>query len=69
MNFQMRVRRDKGDLEWRCSAPSVEDGVAQFEAAVLAGEFEGVSAGEAMAYEGLEIGWAGEPATRGAGWD
>jgi hypothetical protein len=65
MYFKLTIQDEDKTLVWRTEAIDVEDGIMQFETAVLAGEIKKPIDLERVGYSGIEIGWAGPGQT----WD
>jgi hypothetical protein len=60
MHFKLTIEQEGGALIWRTEAPNVEDGIEQFEVAVLAGEVTLPKGLLETGYQHIEIGWAME---------
>jgi hypothetical protein len=58
MHFKMTIPQGDRTLVWRTSAVNVEDGIEQFELAVLSGAIAKPEQLEANGYGEIEIGWA-----------
>jgi hypothetical protein len=58
MHFKLVMEKDGKPLTWRSEAATVEDGIEQFELAVLAGEITKPEGLEERGYQSIEIGWA-----------
>jgi hypothetical protein len=61
MYFKLTIPQAQGDLVWRTTAVNVEDGIEQFELAVLTGEIAKPEGLEEYGYGPIEIGWAPDP--------
>jgi hypothetical protein len=60
MYFKLTIPQVDGVLIYRTEAVDVEDGIEQFEVAVLAGEIVKPAGLEKTGYGEIEIGWARE---------